>query len=141
MTTVADTRGGVPRGPFPPSPVEISHKKDFMFLAPPNPAAGSDAGPHNIIGYFNLLKIRGGYRISRRRLFQVEKGCQPVTWPIFPENCRKVDKLDREGVAPLDLPLKMSKLPEVAKNAVLYRSVTDFCFIDVFFFYLLKPLI
>ena len=39
--TVADPGGGVPRGPWPPpSPVQISHKKDgrghmdFMFLGP-----------------------------------------------------------------------------------------------------------
>ena len=44
---------GVPRGPWPPSPVEISHKKDgrqrrshrFHVSWPPHPAAGSDAAP------------------------------------------------------------------------------------------------
>ena len=43
---------GGAEGAMPPSPVEISHKKDgrqrrhldFMFLAPSHPAVGSDAG-------------------------------------------------------------------------------------------------
>ena len=50
---VADPGGGVPRGPWPPNPVEISHKKDgrqrwphrfHVSWTPPHPAAGSDAG-------------------------------------------------------------------------------------------------
>ena len=47
---VADP-GGVPRGPWPPALVQISHKKDghqrrpyrFHVSCPPHPAAGSDA--------------------------------------------------------------------------------------------------
>ena len=46
VTTVADPGGA--EGGHASGPVQISHKKDgrhidFMFLAPPPPAAGSDA--------------------------------------------------------------------------------------------------
>ena len=70
---------GVPRGPWPPSPVQISHKKDgrqrqphrfHVSWPPPHPAAGSDAGPclHTRLTLRAELRYFGPYNSSSHNI-------------------------------------------------------------------------
>ena len=75
---VADP-GGVPRGPCPPSPVQISHKKDgrqrrphrfhVSCPPPPHPAAGSDAVSHQL----QVVKGQSPFSVRVFRVGEWEK--------------------------------------------------------------------
>ena len=97
----------------------------------------------NIIQMSNSQESSDGSRISQRRERQTQGGCQPIFWPIFPENCLKMKKFWARGGARHSRPLRsttgmysvtpQSERIDMIGNDQRIISQNDFIFFFIFF--------